>query len=166
VGINVARIVGPRTHVAPSRIPFTHTRVISPGVARTRVIIPGTIVARIRSPNIVTPGIRPCIVAAVAVLVHIRVQSIGFVLVLFGIRPVVLRGRLPLLCLLAKPRRLDLCLLGVGLGMHGPGFVFARLKAGVLRVSADLGSVLAVLLIPLLPERLPGAYGWTSEAPR
>jgi hypothetical protein len=140
VGINVAgiicpRVICPRTHVARRHVPFTRTR--------------------IRSPNIVTARIRPNIVAPIAVIVHIRVQSIGFVLVLLGVRPELLRGRLPLLCLLAEPRRLDLRFLGVGLGMHGVGFVFASLKVGVLRFPADLGGVLAVLLIPLLPERLP-----------
>jgi hypothetical protein len=39
--------------------------------------------------------------------------------------------------------------------MHSAGFVFASLKVGVLRFPADLRGVLAVLLIPLLPERLP-----------
>lgn len=122
---------------------------------RAAVSIPAVSVPCIGRPTIISSGIRPCIVAPVAVLVHIRVKGVRLVLVLLGIRPEVLGSRLLLLGLLAKPGSLYLSFLGISLGVHGPRLVFARLKIGILRFPADLACVLAVLLIALLPERLP-----------
>jgi hypothetical protein len=143
--VSVTQVIGATTGVPINGVPRAHASFI-----HSRVVGPPAI-----CPRVASSGVRPSIVAPVAVLVHVRVKGVRLVLVLLGIRPEVLGSRLLLLGLLAKPGSLYLRFLGVSLGMHGPRLVFARLKVSVLRFPADLRCVLAVLLIALLPERLP-----------
>lgn len=74
-------------------------------------------------------------------LIHVVAESLGL--------------RRLLVCLLAQPSCLNLRLLSVRTRTGGLGLALAGIKFAVLGVAADLGSLFAVRVIPLLLYRLP-----------
>lgn len=134
--------------VSPQRVSVGIGSCVPSGVS-----VPPRVTPRVRV-NI-TPGVRVRVSPPAAFRIYVGIQGVRLVEVLLGVRPEVLRLRLPPLGLLAEPCRLNLGLLGISFGTHGLGFVFAGLKFRFLSLAADFGRVLAVLFVALLPERFP-----------
>jgi hypothetical protein len=151
--------------VSPQRVSVGIGSCVPSGVSvpprvtpRVRVNITPGVRVGVSPPRVrtnIAPGVRVRVSPPAAFHIYVGIQGVRLVEVLLGVRPEVLRLRLPPLGLLAEPCRLNLGLLGISFGTHGLGFIFAGLKFRFLSLAADFGRVLAVLFVALLPERFP-----------
>ena len=147
--------IGPRIAVHVSVTPRVAPRVSVRVGSRIPVHVSVTSRVPPRVSVNVAPRVRVSVSPPVTFRFHVGVQGIRLVEVLLGVGPEVLRLRLPPLCLLPEPRRLNLGLLSISFGPHGLGFIFTGLKLRLLSFTPDFGRLLTVLFIALLPKCFP-----------